>query len=298
MLKTIATVTLLVNQLSAVEPAWREHLDYSAVHRGVVTEEQAALWAAPATRGKPFVILQSASLRPVYVRFVEDPAATIPAAGTTHGWNATEIVARDPDGLAARLAGTPFTVIGPPKDLWNAPDAPRAMQALGPAQELLYFTRVIPSGMTIPVSPASTEVDRVFIMVVGGPSMATLRSFYAEQLGLKSPPATAWQISVLARALKLPPTTTFPLTVAALPREFLVELDEYPAEAVPRPVPAGHLPPGIAMVSFGVRELDELKLAWRAPPRRLAEFPYNGQEAAVAVGPAGEWLEFVELAGY
>ena len=36
---------------------------------------------------------------------------------------------------------------------------------------------------------------------------------------------------------------------------------------------------------------------WRAPPARLAEFPSSGQRAAVTVGPAGEWIELVELAG-
>jgi hypothetical protein len=51
------------------------------------------------------------------------------------------------------------------------------------------------------------------------------------------------------------------------------------------------------MVTFGVDDLDDFQLTWRAPPARIAEFPYNGQEAAVTVGPAGEWVELVEIAG-
>jgi hypothetical protein len=47
----------------------------------------------------------------------------------------------------------------------------------------------------------------------------------------------------------------------------MVELDGYPAAATPR----------------------------RAA--RLPGFPYNGQLAAAAIGPAGEWLELVEVAG-
>jgi hypothetical protein len=80
-------------------------------------------------------------------------------------------------------------------------------------------------------------------------------------------------------------------------RDFVIELDEYPARAVTRPVRPGALPPGPAMVSFGVTELDDFKLQWRAPPARIPEFPYSGQEAAVAIGPAGEWIELVEMAG-
>ena len=297
MLKYIATITLLVNQLASVETPYRDELGYQPVHRGVISAEQARLWAAPDMAGRRFVILQPAGGRPVYLRFIEDPAGTPPVAGTTFGWNAIENLVQDPDALVRQLAGTAFNVVGPPKDLWKAPGAPRAMQAIGPAREFLYFTRVIPSGFPIPMMPAATPVDRAFIMVVGGPSMGALQDFYGKALGLPVGKASAWQIGVLSQALGLPIETTYPLAVAPMPRDFLVELDEYPLPAKPRPVRAGSLPPGPAMVSFGVNDLDDFHLTWRAPPARIAEFPYNGQEAAVAVGPAGEWVELVEIAG-
>lgn len=297
MLKSIITVTLIVNQLAAVEGPYREELGYQAVHRGTISSEQSSLWAAPELTGKPFVILQAASARPVYLRMIEDSSAVIPEAGTTHGWNAIENVVQDPDALVRQFEDSAFEVVGQPRDLWNAPNAPRAMQAIGPARELLYFTRVISSGMTVPISPAATPVDRVFIMVVGGPSMAILQDYYGKTLGLPVGKASNWQITVLSRALGLPRETTYPLAVAPLPREFLIELDEYPAQTRPRTVRAGSLPPGPAMVTFAVNDLDDFKLKWRAAPRRIAEFPYNGQEAGTTVGPAGEWLELVEIAG-
>ncbi len=297
MLKSIVIVTLLVTQLAAVEGPYRDELGYRPVHRGVISAGQSSLWAAPDLAGKSFVILQPASGRPVYLRMIEDPAAVMPEAGTTHGWNAIESVVQDPDALVRQFEGSAFQVVGPPRDLWSAPDAPRAMQAIGPAREFLYFTRVIPSGMSIPVSQAATPVDRVFIMVVGGPSMTVLQDFYGRKLGLAVGEASAWQITVLSRALGLPAGTTYPLAVAALPKEFLVELDEYPREAMPRTVRTGSLPPGPAMVTFAVRELDDFQLEWRSPPARIAEFPYSGQEAGVTVGPAGEWIELVEMAG-
>ncbi len=297
MLKYIATVTLLVNQLASVEVPYRDELGYQPVHRGVISTEQASLWAAPGMAGRPFVIMRPAGGRPVYLRFIEDPAATPPGAGTTFGWNAIENLVQDPDALVRQFAGTAFNVVGPPKDLWTAPDAPRAMQAIGPAREFLYFTRVIPSGFPIPMMPAATPVDRVFIMVVGGPSMEAMQDFYGKALGLPVGKPSEWQITVLSLALGLPVETTYPLAVASMQKDFLVELDEYPPPAAPRPVRPGSLPSGPAMVSFGVTDLDAFQLTWRAPPARIAEFPYNGQEAAVVVGPAGEWVELVEIAG-
>lgn len=291
-------VTLLVPELATVETPYREALGYQPVHRGTVSADQASLWAAPGMQDRPFVILGPDSGRPVYLRFVEAPAGTPapPAAGTTHGWNAIELLTDDPDALAARLPA-PFAVVGQPRTLWNAPDAPRAMQALGPARELLYFTRVVPSAFQQPMRPATTPVDRVFIMVVGGPSMAALRQFYGVTLGLPVATPAPFPITTLSRALGLPATTTYPLATASLPRDFLVELDEYPPAARPRAVPAGLPPAGIAMVSFGVQDLAAVAADWRAPPRRVAEFPYSGQAAAVTVGPAGEWVELIELAG-
>ena len=39
MLKYIATITLLVNQLASVEAPYRDELGYQAVHRGVISAE-------------------------------------------------------------------------------------------------------------------------------------------------------------------------------------------------------------------------------------------------------------------
>jgi catechol 2,3-dioxygenase-like lactoylglutathione lyase family enzyme len=297
MLKSILVVTILVAELAAPEQAYRERLGYVPVHRGAVTAELATLWAAPGMAGRDFVMLAPASGRPVYLRFVAAPDGVAgPAPGTTHGWNAVEFLVQDPDALAPAL-GPAFSVVGQPRNLWAAPTAPRAMQALGPAGELAYFTRVDPAGFATPMTPATTPVDRAFIVVVGGPSMPALRDFYGRVLGLPVGAAAPFPITTLSRALGLPATTTYPLATAALPRDFLVELDEYPGAARPRVPTAAGLPPGVAMVSFGVTDLDAVAADWRAPPARLAEFPYSGQRAAVTVGPAGEWLELVELAG-
>lgn len=294
MLKYISLVTIVVSQLGTVEPAWEEHLSYRTVHQGQVTDEVAGLWDAPAMAGQPFIIMQPESRVPVYVRFIEARPTAGYAPMMTWGWNATELLVEDPDTLAARLEGSPFRIIGPPADLYEGIDAPRAMQAVGPGNELLYFTRIIPGGTELPLSGAMTPVDRVFITVVGGPSLPELGTFYA-RLGLPIADLGEWRIDVLAQAHDLPDGSRFPLAVARFPRDYLIELDEYPQSAGPRPVRAGELPPGLALVSVMADDLGQLDVEWRSPPRALAEFPYSGRRAATVVGPAGEWLEVIEL---
>jgi len=294
MLKTIIIVTHLVPSISAIETAYIEHLDYQTVESGKISSDLASLWDAPAMAGQDFLIMKPASNAEVFLRFVKNPTNTSVAPMTTYGWNATELLVTDPDSLAVRLANSPFTMIGPPADLYPSKDAPRAMQVQGPADEVLYLTRIIPAGTRFPLGSADSPVDRVFIVVVGGPSMEKLTAFYGDRLGLPVTEPSAFKISVLSKANRLPKETTYPLAVAQFTEKFLVELDEYPDVTSARPTSTGALPPGMAMVSFDTDNLDKLDLTWRKPPRSIDAFPYNGRRTAVTVGPAGEWLEIIE----
>ncbi|MFQ5634884.1 MAG: VOC family protein [Gammaproteobacteria bacterium] len=288
MLKTILIVTISVFNLEPVETAYREHLDYRVVERGTVSDDLGRMWDAAAMTGRHYLLMEPDSGAPVFIRFVENDPVEGYAPMTTHGWNGTELLVTDPDALAGRLNNSAFRIIGPPKDLWAAPNAPRAMQALGPADEVLYLTR---NGNFA----TDTFVDRVFIMVLGGRSMAAMGAFYRDRLGLAVGEPTPFRISVISRAQGRPAETSYPLAIATVSQDFLIELDEYPDDTPARPVTPGHLPPGTAMVSVEIEgELDDLGVEWRAQPRTVDSFPYNGREVGVTVGAAGEWIELVE----
>ena len=287
MLKSILIVTISVLNLNSIETNYEKYFDYTTVAEGVVTEELSEAWDTPAMAGHDYLLMQPASEAPVYIRFVESDPVEGYAPMATHGWNATELLVQDPDAMAERLVDSPFKIIGPPKDLWDAPNAPRAMQAIGPGNELVYLTRNVNFEI-------KTPVDRTFIMVVGGASMADMGTFYRDQLGLNVGDATPFQITMISKAQDLPEDTLFPLAVATVSKDFLLELDEYPASAPPRPIIEGHLPPGIAMVSFTVTDLDALDVDWRSPPKTIDEPPYNGRRVGVTEGAAGEWIELIE----
>jgi len=287
MLKSIVIVTLSVLNLAPIEDAYHDQLGYAVVDQGQLSAATAELWDTQNMTGRDYLVMQPSSNEPVYLRFIVNPATEGHVAMTTQGWNATELLVKDPDALAIKLADSPFTIIGPPKDLWPAPNAPRAMQVRGPADEVLYLTRNLDFEF-------STFVDRVFIMVLGGPSMAALNEYYTNMAGLKVGEATPFKISVVSRAQNMPPDTAYPLAIAAVSKRFLIELDEYPASIGPRAVSEGYLPPGTSMVTFEVEDLDTFDVAWRAMPQTLDGLPYNGRRTAVTVGPAGEWIELIE----
>lgn len=81
MLGVIRAVTTVVPDLDEVESAYARWLGYVTLDRGQVPPAVAAGYRAL----------------------------------TTHGWNATEILAEDPDALATRLDGSPFRISGAPR---------------------------------------------------------------------------------------------------------------------------------------------------------------------------------------
>jgi hypothetical protein len=287
MLKSIIIVTIAVLNLEPVETAYQEEFGYTTVEQSTVGKDLAGVWDAPHMQGRDYLLMKADSEQEVFLRFVQLPGVQGYKGMTTHGWNATELLVLDPDKMAAQLEDSAFKIIGAPKDLWQAPNAPRAMQVLGPGEEVVYLTRNVDFS-------TSAAVDRVFIMVLAGPSMTSLANFYGDTLGLEVSDATPFNISAVSNAQGLPAETLYPLAVATISQDFLIELDEYPASIPARPLVDGEIPPGISMVSFAVDNLDELDLTYRAEPAALSQKPYNGRRTAVATGPAGEWLELLE----
>jgi catechol 2,3-dioxygenase-like lactoylglutathione lyase family enzyme len=292
-------VTLCAPDLDAAEHAYVDWLGYEVAGRGTVTAGLAGSWIAPQAVGSRLVLLRAPASPGFSLRIIERPDTPGYAVLRTHGWNANEILAADPQALATRFAGrgSPFRVIGSPAPLASNP-AIVAMQALGPAGELNYFTRLPPGGGTYVKTPARSAVDRSFILVLGGASMAAMQAFYRDALGLTVTPSYASAVGVLQAAHGLPDEATTRLALVPLSPAFALELDQYPQSAAPRPRRAGDLPPGIAMVSF-LADPDALGraapgLPWLAAPASRAEPPYGGRRAGLLRGAAGEWLELIE----
>jgi catechol 2,3-dioxygenase-like lactoylglutathione lyase family enzyme len=142
---------------------------------------------------------------------------------------------------------------------------------------------------------ANSFVDRIFNVVVGGPSLDALREFYGKTLGLRVGEPMNFTMTLAAQASGASPDTPFPICVAPIrARHCILELDEYPHTTQPRPRGDGQLPGGMGLVSFTAASLDNFPAPFRAPPVRIEAPPYHGRRVAVIEGPAGEWLELIE----
>jgi hypothetical protein len=214
---------------------------------------------------------------------------------TTFGWNSTEIIVQDPDALETRLQASPFRIVGRPKFLASSAEI-RAMQAIGPANEMLYLTAVVkplPPERDMPTAEAF--VGRCFIAVLGGPDIATMSDFYLKTFGRPTSPPFNSPISTLSVQNGRPADTRYDLAVTQLGGGTKLELDHYPAGAGPRPRPPGGLPVGMSMVSFECRDLDRYAkmMAARPTPSQPAG-PFHGRRSGVVTGSAGELIELIE----
>jgi len=295
LLRHINMTTYCVADLDTVVDAWVQWMDFRVVESGEVTADLCAVWDTPAMQGMRYAILQPASGTEVYLRYIETGENLPFGAPMYCGWTANEFLAEDVDELARKLEGSPFKLIGGPNDLFPRAKAPRAIQAIGPSGELVYFTRMLPGGTVNALKGAKSFVDRTFNVISAGHNIEAMRHFYHDLLHQKMNAPISMYIPYLAEACGVPGDTIFHIQVAKIRvRRSIVELDQFPASVAARPRTAGQLPPGFSMVSFYVDNLDNLPVELRAAPKAIESKVYGGCRSAVAIGAAGEWLELIE----
>ncbi len=267
----IVGVTLNTPDLAASEQAYVRDLGYRVADRGRITGVRALAWDCPAAAGARFVTLQPAVGDDFEFRLVEARGANSYRAFSTFGWSAAELIVQDVDEMAGKLQGSAFELLGPPQDL-SFTDAIRAMQVRGPAGEILYLTQFKRQLDALPAPLARCQVDRVFIVIVAGPSLDDLLGFYCSRFDVPAPQRMQSRVKAMSEAFGLSPEYRHEIAALALRDRCYIEADQMPAAARPPESPEGHLPPGIAMVSF-------------AGP--------GGGDAGCIRGPAGEIIEIL-----
>ncbi|GMU68747.1 MAG: hypothetical protein AMXMBFR37_10790 [Steroidobacteraceae bacterium] len=289
----ISAVTIATPELQSSIDAYQLYLGYELADHDRLTPAMAAQFARPELAGRRYALMLPGGEGQTWLRFIESRPDPAYRPFRHMGWNAAELMVQDTDLAAERVAQSPFRVIGPPADL-SISDKIRAMQVLGPSNEGIYLTSFKEKLSAFDVPDAKHFIDRVFIVILGGPSCEAINAFYSRHFGVPAAKAVPSVITVLSAAHELPTDTRHMLAALALDGQCYIEADTMPAGTLPRTAAPGELPPGISMVTFLVDRLpDDPSLTWLAEPRTLAQAPYHGRRTAVCIGPAGEWIELV-----
>jgi hypothetical protein len=103
-------------------------------------------------------------------------------------------------------------------------------------------------------------------------------------------------IDIIEHAQRLPSAHQAHATFLAMaePGNFLELWGLDKSQTTDRPRHDGQLPPGVAMASYAVRNLDAVNTAYLTPPKARNGRGYGGNRAAVFIGPVGELVELIE----
>jgi hypothetical protein len=255
----------------------RRHSEYA------LSSAQSSAWGRPGLAGNPVTWLANELGEP-WLQVIALPGLEPVDPFHHRGWFSLEINVESTDKLCPSLESSVFEVIGAPANL-EVSDAIRAMQAIGPAGEVLYLTEVKAEVPPFELPFARCAVDRLFIPVMLTSDRDRSLRTYAELAG-NDGLLFDTRITVINRARGLAIDTRHPVATLQLRGANLIEFDQIDGLA-DRPEHLG-LPPGIAWISFAVDSLPA-----GASAHTVSQGPHAGRKAAFLRGAGKELYELI-----
>ena len=291
----IKAATVGCTDISHVASFYENLLDYRVVERAKVEGGLAASWGAPNSAGRSYAVLQPATRADVSVRLVEIDGVDGFRGLTTTGWSSLEYVVRYPDDHLQAFKDSPLQVLGEPSPLGAFPRI-RAMQIKGPAEEYWHLTSETEDWSTSILAEPGGPIGPIFLVILAVPDVPAVMDWYASQFGMAKQPIRSAPLNMVNMAQDLDPATEHEATFLALDQygDYLELWGMDASKATDRPRNPGQLPPGIAMVSFTVQDLDAFDLDYIVPPAVYDCMVNNGRRSAVFTGPVGELVELIE----
>lgn len=285
--------THVVADVAAAAARYVEWMDYRVVEEGEVDDALAALWMAPASKGKRYSLLQPASGAATFLRLVEGTVVADYEPIRSYGWAAIELCVTDVDAVHERMKASPFEVIGPPKNLDGFATV-KPMQVRGQDKEIVYLTQMLVSGPEHGLPSPQSLVDRPFIMVLACPDLRKSAAWVRDVLGLEVIEPVAIHYSMISKSFALPEGEKVQLVTGKWQGEVFIELDQYPAQASVREGVAGELVPGVAMTTMSHPDFARLDGHWAVEPVVLHGPLYDGRRVGMLTTPEGALLEVIE----
>ncbi len=287
--------TVTVPDLRASVEDYCSILGLELVDEEVVSDALAVHWGAPAHGGRGMAVLGAPGGAGGLLRLVEGERVEGYRPLATYGWAAFEFTVADAFALRARIDESRFHVLGEPK-LVPGFDTFIPFQVAGRAGEVLYLNQVLkPAAGDLDLPRAGAMVDHMFIAVLASADRGAALAFHTAMLGFEEGETHRFPYSMINRSFGLDPDHATTITMTRTGRIPATEIDQYPDRATPRARRPGALPPGNAMVTFAVADLDAVRAPLIAPPRAFDGPFHAGQRAATVWGPDGEVIELVEV---
>jgi hypothetical protein len=182
------------------------------------------------------------------VRLVECRESVVAPPLRTYGWTSLELCVLDVHAAVERAVAAGWQLLRAPARLGAGKLPLLAGQLAGPSGEGVYLTQFLDEvpGFDLPVT--RSEVDGVFIAVLGVADLVATRALLEERYAVRRASDRNIPVGVLNKVFGLPEQTLHRLSTLQLRGQSCIEIDQLPTVATPRPCLPGRLPSGIAGV--------------------------------------------------
>jgi catechol 2,3-dioxygenase-like lactoylglutathione lyase family enzyme len=280
--------------LDAALDDYHGRLGMTIVEQDLVSAGLAASWNCPASAGARIATLQPQSGAYCFIRLVEQRVPDDFKPVRTFGWAAYELSVQDVYGWPDRLVGSGFDIVGPPKPIEGLPYF-IPMQVTGRGREMIYLNEVAENTPSSDLPKASSLTDHIFIVILATHDREANLKWLREKLNLDEGGTYTLEYSMINKSFGLADGTQSSITMVQKGRLPIIEVDDYPEVATIRARAEGYLPPGNALVTLAVDDLDAVQVDFIQPPTVRDGPLYGGRRAATTIGFAGELLELVEI---
>ena len=282
--------TLLTPNIAHASALYQNGMGYTLVREESVTQTLCDLWQAPNLLGNPVHILSGDDNHP-WLRIIEDKTCESVSPLQTQGWMALEINVANVDVIHQEIDHSAFTIIGKPAYL-QISDAIKAMQVIGPCNEVSYITQIDKPVPPFSLPMTTARIGRLFIPVLCTQNRDTSLAFY-EKLNQHTGLKFDTKVTVLNNAWGHDIEHQYPVATLQLEGNCLFEIDEV-SSAKPSSKNKGSLPSGISMVTCMVENINHIAAQYNVPVHYIENAYYPNAQVIMLTGPAGELIELVQ----
>ena len=279
-MSSISTVTLLVRDLSKSVAAYQT-FGYRVVGSGVLQPQDLPVLHDVRLCGCAYTQLLLHESSDQRVEVIEYPDCQLLAAFESSGWAALEILVSDLMQVEAHVKALGLEVIGKPQALSISQDI-RAMQVIGCAGELIYFTEQLAPVAEWPLPIASALFDQCFIVVLCTHDLQLTRKFYAGLFNLPMPKIVESKVLALSRVAGCAVSHRHHISAMSLGGGHWLEFDQWHHS-----IASSHSELAAGIFSIGIHGpslSEQLALGQRVVD------PRSGQDCLLVKGPSGERL--------
>lgn len=221
---TISAVTLVVPKLDQSLEVYCG-LGYPLLERGHLQSSDVAVQRDSRLCACAFARLSLSAERGQVLEIVEYSGCVPMEPFGAPGWAAIELLVLDLDEAYTNVQSLGLSVWGKPKPL-SFTDKIRAMQVLGPAGELIYFTEQRAPVADWPLPQARTQHDQCFVVILCSHRIEVSNRFYADLFQRPEPTVINSRVIGLSMQAKLPDDTMHAISAMPLDRGHWLEFDQ------------------------------------------------------------------------